>query len=310
MSSSAEANPHQVLIDQLIRAKDSVEAFSGLGRSTLKTQELQALDRQMVQSGRLAKFLGNTPLVWYQTESNLMSAIKERIEAAGTPVQNIRLSAKNTLDECRRFAWQHQRVFLPGEKPPSGPAVFNRTTGIHSSLDGNTPLREAWRVLDQDAAELQAALNELNLALRTCTKACLKTGRTFAFAVGDFGPELILPTQWANQSVPKALLRYLLKVEIPSLTASETSGPWTRSETQSIELAIQALERVCAQFGQEKKLTKDVATPVFVDLLGISKTAFTKMAWKDSSIDRWHKRGRPQADLVLSETDLCNALER
>lgn len=148
-----------------------------------------------------------------------------------------------------------------------------------------------WLILEDDAAELRGAWNELERTLATCTSTCLETGRAFAFTVGDFGPELILPEQCQRRRKPKGDYRYLLKVELPSLTARQRAGPTTRAQADSIEQAIKALEAVYAQFSPAKKVKKATAVAVFVCLFDLSKTSFEKTVWKDAEIPLWRMQG-------------------
>ncbi len=308
MSERTGTNQYQKLIDDLRRAKESIAAFSGLGRETLASSDLRVVDEQVVGTGRLAKFIDNVALTWYLNRSQLNAAIEEKIEEAGTPVRAPLVEARKVIERRREFAQRRDHFFLPGERLPSGPSVIMLNRGLRITLHEWEPRRVEWLILDDDAAELRGAAKELARALATCTSVCLETGRAFAFAVGEFGPELILPEQWQRRSKLKGNHRYLLKAELPSLKARQRAGPTTRVQADSMEQAIKALEAVYAQFSPAKKVKKATAVAVFVSLFGLSKTSFEKTVWKDAKVPLWRKQGTVPDDREVSVAELRAAL--
>ena len=310
MSDGTETNRYQKLIGNLQRAKDSVETFSGLGRETIAPSDLRVVDDQVVGKGRLSRFIEDVALKWYFSRSQLNAAIEEKIEEAGTPVRASLVNAWKIIERRMEFAQRRERLFLPGERLPSGPGVIMLNTGLRTTLLEREPRHVGWLILDDDVAEIRDAARELEHALETCTSACLETGRAFAFAVGDFGPELILPEQWQRRSKPKGDHRYLLKAELPSLKARQRGGPTTRVQADSMEQAIKALEAVYAQFSPAKKVKKATAVAVFVSLFELSKTSFEKVVWKDAEIPLWRKQGAVPEDGEVSAAELRTVLER
>lgn len=309
MNDRTGTNQYQKLIDVLRRAKESVETFSGLGRKTLAPSDLSVVDEQVVGPGRLSRFIEDVPLKWYLSRTELNAAIEEKIEEAGTPVRAPLVEARKIIERRREFAKRRERSFLPGERLPSGPSVIMLNRGLRVTLNKGEPRRVQWLILDDDATELRSTAKELVRALETCTSACLETGRAFAFAVGDFGPELILPEQWQLRRRPKGGYRYLLKAELPSLSARQRSGPTTRAQADSMEQAIKALEAVYAQFSPARKVKKATAVAVFVSLFELSKTSFKETVWKDAEIPLWRKQGPVPDDGAVSAAELRAALE-
>lgn len=299
----------ELLIGQLRHARQLIDEFAGLGEEVHAVKPLRNLERNTIVSGQLANFIGDIPLNWHLSRSELADALKDRVEAVGVSIRSPIRKAREITAQAISQATEKEIELLLGQNAPSGSSVIITNPGIPQGFLNRGPRVVRYVVIKEEFAAVRQAMKEVIEALNKLSLRCLQTGRAVAFRPTPYGSEMVLPARWGKSGRIAKGDRFLLSCEIPSLVAEQRSGPIPNDAADRIKMAVTCLERLYAHPDlANRKIKKDDTRAVFQEYFKISENSFDKSVWPAANIPKWKARGRVKETAEVKRFEIKSLL--
>ena len=301
------------VVEQLLdRIKDATQDLTDLFclGPQADPKILAFADKNVLEAGRPLTFWKSTEIPWYFSQSALRDALLDKLEDAGCDIRKANSDALALVERAKKFACLETLELLEGENLPSGPSVVIKDSGTPIRYLNHGVRTVRLLRLDPEATRVNAALLDLDDAIRSLARTCIETGRVFAVCKDDGIFEFVTPARFKTASSNlKRQCRFVIGVDFAPLVCARKSGKVSDVAVANVKRAQAAIAELYAGFERTgKRSVKTDLEAVFTQAFDISKERFEQNVWGPANIPRWKKGGTPREGLKLNQREIRQLL--